>query len=110
MRDSWMIGQLLEYGLEDFAALALVGERLIGFGGGNVERKGVEDGGFRIIRISRLRGAHLLLEGNGVRGRIFAILAINLAERGDAFVHDGKLVAPLPTTTTTTTTTAKPKK
>mgnify|MGYP003694262467 CR=1 FL=1 len=56
---------------------------LIGLGGGNVECKRVEDRGFRIIRIGRLHGTHLLLKGNGVRGGIFAVLAVDFGERGD---------------------------
>src|SRR5712692_3877649 len=77
VRDSRMVGLLLEDRLKNFATFALVREGLVGLRSGDSECQGVEDGGFAVLGISSLQLAHFLLEGAGVRCVVLVILAIN---------------------------------
>ena len=68
---------LRKYRLKNFAALTLIGKRLVRFRSGDRERQSVQDGCFVVVGISRLHFAHLLLKGLCVRGFILAVLAID---------------------------------
>src|SRR5689334_15932515 len=68
---------LRKYRLKNFAALTLIGKRLVGFGSGDRERQSVQDGCLVVVGISRLYLAHLPLKGLCVRRFILAVIAID---------------------------------
>src|SRR5207302_10872091 len=71
-----MLGLVGENRLEDFAALALIGKGLVGFGCGYGQGERVENGRLAVVGIGGLHVGHLLLERLGVGVCIVFILAV----------------------------------
>src|SRR5207237_5266026 len=94
VRYAGMIWLLLKNWFQDLAAFALIGKGLVRFGGSDSQRERVENSGLRVIRVCGLQSRHFLFKGLGVRVIIFAIVLIDLIERGDvrAFAECGALI------------------
>ena len=60
--DAGMVGLLRENGLEDLTATAMIREGLVRLGSDDVKRECMKNRGLRIVGVSGLQFAHLLLE------------------------------------------------
>ena len=81
--DARVVRLLLENGLENFAALALVRESFVGLGRGDVERQRVKDRCFAVVGIAGLQRAEFLFKGAGMGRYVLVIFAIDFPERLD---------------------------
>src|SRR6266496_1794838 len=80
MRHAGMVGLFGEDRLENLAALALVGQGLVRLGSCDVEAQRMENRRFRVLGISSLQCAHLLLERLGVGVLVLSIFLVNFRE------------------------------